>query len=94
MRDMDDKIIYALNTTLPTESFKAQSNGENQCRELYNQLKSSHSQRETAIKNCIITSAESLKTLKVARESQEFNTDIDKQFKSEQRRVIYKYLLL
>lgn len=41
MRDVDDKIIYALNA-LPTESFKGQVNSESTCRDLYAKLQQSH----------------------------------------------------
>lgn len=41
MRDVDDKIIYALNA-LPTESFKGQVNSESTCRDLYTKLQQSH----------------------------------------------------
>jgi len=44
MRDVDDKIIYALNA-LPTESFKGQVNSENTCRDLYSKLQQSHLSR-------------------------------------------------
>lgn len=44
MRDVDDKIIYALNA-LPTESFKGQINSESTCRDLYAKLQQSHSSR-------------------------------------------------
>lgn len=87
MRDIDDKIIYALNTSLPTESFKGQVDREKTCHDLYGKLQSGHKEREEAIRKCIMVSAESLKSLREQRESQPDDTDIHKKFKSEQRKV-------
>ena len=38
MRTIDDKIIYALNTTVPTQSFKGQVNATETCKDLYSQV--------------------------------------------------------
>ncbi|XP_013116181.1 protein MIX23 [Stomoxys calcitrans] len=87
MRDIDDKIIYALNTSLPTESFKGQVDSEQTCRDLYGKLRVGHKQREEAIRNCIMVSAESLKELREKREAQPDDMDLNKKFKSEQRKL-------
>lgn len=87
MRDIDDKIIYALNTSLPTESFKGQVDKEKTCKDLYAKLQDGHKQREEAIRSCIMLSAESLKSLREKRESQPDDYEVDKKFKSEQRKV-------
>lgn len=83
MREVDDKIIYALNTSLPTESFKGQANATDKCKELYNQLHKIHDSRAEVIKNCISKTAERVKELKSKPEDMEsFNT-----FKAEQRKL-------
>lgn len=87
MRDIDDKIIYALNSSLPTESFKGQVDSEKTCKDLYAKLQTGHKEREEAIRNCIMISAESLKTLRQQRDVQPNDVDVDKKFKSEQRKV-------
>ena len=38
MRALDDRIIYKLNTTVPTRSFAGQVSAEERCRELYDQV--------------------------------------------------------
>ena len=38
MRLIDDKIIYALNTSIPTLSFKGQINPHDKCKELHSQV--------------------------------------------------------
>jgi hypothetical protein len=84
MRDIDDKIIYALNLSVPTESFKGQISGEEQCKHLYTDLKLGAGRRNAVIKECIIQTANNVKTLKQDREQDQ---SIDKAFKAEQRKV-------
>ncbi len=38
MRAVDDKIIYALNTTVPTESFRSGVDATDQCRRLHEEV--------------------------------------------------------
>lgn len=84
MRDIDDKIIYALNS-IPTESFKNQVSSENTCKELYSDLIKGHGERDEAIKQCILYSANKLKTLKEKRV--EGDHQADREFKAEQRKL-------
>lgn len=39
MRSIDDKIIYALNTSVPTKSFKGQINATDTCKSLYEDVR-------------------------------------------------------
>lgn len=84
MRDIDDKIIYALNS-IPTESFRNQVSSESTCKELYSNLTKGHSDREEAIKQCILVSANKLQTLKEKRDGGDLGSDRD--FKAEQRKL-------
>jgi hypothetical protein len=89
MRDMDDKIIYSLNTSLPTESIKLRT-GENpgkNCQELYEKLKIGYAERDKVIKQCILITADQVKELKKQKEIESDNTALEKKFKSEQRKV-------
>lgn len=38
LRLIDDKIIYKLNKSIPTDSFVGQINAEQKCQELYNEV--------------------------------------------------------
>lgn len=60
---------------------------EKTCKDLYAKLQTGHKEREEAIRGCIMVSAESLKTLRQQREIQPDDIDVDKKFKSEQRKV-------
>ncbi|CRK98850.1 CLUMA_CG012044, isoform A [Clunio marinus] len=88
MRDLDDKVIYALNNSLPTASIKARtdSNPKENCKELYEKLKSSYANREKVIQECIILTAEQVSQLKKQRETND-DTQLDKNFKNEQRKL-------
>lgn len=68
MRAIDDKIIYALNTTVPTKSFKGQVNAAETCKGLYEELTESHRKRDSAIKKCISEVSSQVKICKAARD--------------------------
>lgn len=87
MRSLDDKLIYALNTSIPTESFKNETNASTKCKDLFSQIQSKHAGREVTIKKCILTTAERVKKLKEARDNNRDNIDIAKNLKAEQTKV-------
>jgi len=68
MRQIDDKIIYMLNTTIPTESFKGQVDPTTQCKDLFQQIDSVHKQRTQAITKCVDITKERVIQLKDLRE--------------------------
>lgn len=88
MRSLDDKLIYALNMSLPTVSIKARtdSNPAENCKELYESLRASHTDRGKFIDDCILVTADQVKSLKTQLDSSD-DTKLEKQFKSEQRKV-------
>jgi Caffeine-induced death protein 2 len=89
MRDLDDKIIYALNISLPTESMakRSSSTPEKNCKDLYEKLSEGRSERERIIQECINVTAEHVRNLKKQRDEDMNNTALEKKFKSEQRKV-------
>ncbi|GAB0100371.1 Coiled-coil domain-containing protein 58 [Sergentomyia squamirostris] len=87
MREVDDKIIYALNTSIPTESFKGQVDAKGTCQVLYRQLHDAHNQREEAIRKCIVVAADKVKNLKEERDQNRDDISLDKSFKAEQRKL-------
>lgn len=91
MRDLDDKVIYALNMSLPTASIKArtESNPEANCKGLYDSLRASYQKREKVIQDCILVTAEQVSELKKQREATN-DIEVEKKFKSEQRKVCDK----
>lgn len=94
MREVDDKIIYALNTSIPTESFKGQISASATCHKLYGELNNAHLDRENAIRKCIVVTADSLKNIKTKRDENRDDILLDKEFKSQQRKVLKSILML
>lgn len=92
MRVLDDKIVHALNTSLPTESFKNKVNATDACHDLYSQIQKGHSERENVIKNCILVTAESVKKLKAAKNETPDDFETLKNLKAEQRKVINMHI--
>lgn len=91
MRDSDDKVIYSLNAALPTSSMKArtESNPTTNCKSLYESLASSYNARSKLIEDCILLTAEQVSQLKKQREASG-DVQVEKKFKSEQRKVIWE----
>lgn len=87
MRVLDDKIVYALNTSLPTESFRGKIDATSACQDLFTQIQNGNSERENIIKNCIVSTAETVKTLKAAKAERPEDFDTFKNLKTEQRKV-------
>ncbi|XP_031632959.1 coiled-coil domain-containing protein 58 [Contarinia nasturtii] len=87
MRNVDDKIIYALNTSIPTESFKGQLSATEKCKDLYSSLESTYESRNNIIKNCIAITANRVKELKSKKDNDPDDVNVCKDFKSEQRKL-------
>ncbi|XP_058792054.1 protein MIX23 [Phymastichus coffea] len=84
MRLIDDKIIYLLNTTIPTESFKGQIDPKHKCKDLFQQIQTGHSQREIAIKKCLYSVRDRVKELKELRDSGKEDPTLIKNLRKEQ----------
>lgn len=93
MRDVDDKVIYALNNSLPTASIKArtESNPEKNCKSLFQSLSSNYVSRGKIIQECILLTADEVGRLKKLRDESD-DVNVEKKFKSEQRKVKLKGL--
>ncbi|XP_043474590.1 protein MIX23 [Leptopilina heterotoma] len=85
MRQMDDKIIYLLNTFLPTDSFRGQVDPTNQCKDLFQQIQTGHLQREIAIKKYLDTSRENVKNLILQKVDGKDNIALLKNISKEQK---------
>ncbi|XP_072742792.1 protein MIX23 isoform X2 [Anoplolepis gracilipes] len=84
MRLLDDKIIYMLNTTIPTESFKGQVDSTVQCKDLFQQIKFVHTQREQAIMKCLNIAKERMIQLKNLRNNGDERPTLLKHLRNEQ----------
>merc|ERR1711944_11716 len=54
MRLIDDKIVYAINQSIPTASFKGQSDAKENCKGLHETIKVTYDTRAAAVTNCIL----------------------------------------
>lgn len=84
MRQFDDKIIYMLNTTLPTESFKSQNDPTVRCKDLFEKIQSSNKTREFAITRCLNTSREKIQELKNEKDKGDDSPQLHKILRKEQ----------
>ncbi|KAK0182337.1 hypothetical protein PV327_000486 [Microctonus hyperodae] len=84
MRQIDDKIIYLLNTTIPTESFRGQVDPTTKCKDLFHQIQSGHSQREVFIKKCLNTTRDRVQKLKEDKNNNPEDISILKALRKEQ----------
>lgn len=91
MRVLDDKIVYALNTSIPTESFQNKINATSSCQDLYQQIQKGNTDRDKVIKNCILVTADTVKNLKAVKEQKSDDIDVLKNLKAEQRKVLTKF---
>jgi len=68
MRLIDDKIVYAINQSIPTASFKDQSDAKQNCKDLSETIKKTYDAREEAVKKCISYTQQKIQA---ARESED-----------------------
>ncbi|XP_072939969.1 protein MIX23 isoform X2 [Epargyreus clarus] len=87
MRLLDDKIVYALNTSIPTESFQKKVDATAACNDLYLQIHKGHEEREKVIKSCIVKTAEIVKDLRVMREEKPDDWEVNRNLKAEQKKL-------
>lgn len=84
MRTIDDRIVHALNTTVPTVSFSGKVDATQTCKELYESLMKAHLSRDKAIKSCIAQKSEVVAQLREQREKDSENLKLIKQLRKEQ----------
>ncbi|XP_076444469.1 protein MIX23-like [Babylonia areolata] len=87
MRLIDDRIINALNTTVPTQSFAHQVDATKECKHLYEQLEQSYSAREKAIKTCIAKVSDDVGGLRKAKADNPDSGEVLKKLRKEQTKL-------
>ncbi|XP_077365497.1 protein MIX23 isoform X2 [Festucalex cinctus] len=87
MRTMDDRIIHALNTTIPTASFSGKVNATQTCKQLYDSMVEAHLNRDKAIKECITHTSEVVGHLREARSKDSADMALIKQLRKEQTKL-------
>ncbi|CAL8113467.1 unnamed protein product [Orchesella dallaii] len=87
MRIVDDKIVQALNTTVPTESFSAKVDGHATCKDLFSKIVKTHVDRDKSLKQCIAVTASKLQILREARNSAPNDMQLQRNLKREQTKL-------
>ncbi|RXN34682.1 coiled-coil domain-containing 58 [Labeo rohita] len=87
MRTIDDRIVHALNTTVPTASFSGKVDATQTCKELYESLMEAHLSRDKAIKSCITETSAVVGQLREERAKDSDNLSIIKQLRKEQTKL-------
>jgi len=80
-RVIDDKIVYELNATVPTDSFARGINVSERCESLYKQLRSAYASRDSAIKRCVSDTQKKVEEMRKLHESDPNNTDLLKRLR-------------
>ncbi|XP_043926901.1 protein MIX23 isoform X2 [Protopterus annectens] len=87
MRQIDDRIVHELNTTIPTASFTRKVNAAETCKHLYDSLLESHASRDGAIKKCIAESSAVVNLLREERQKDSDDMTVLKQLRKEQTKL-------
>ncbi|RVE58787.1 hypothetical protein OJAV_G00197580 [Oryzias javanicus] len=87
MRTIDDRIVHALNTTVPTVSFSGKVDATQTCKQLYESMMEAHLNRDKAIKTCIAQTSEVVEKLREKRAQDSENLGLIKQLRKEQTKL-------
>lgn len=87
MRTIDDRIVHALNTTVPTVSFSGKVDATETCRQLYESMMKAHLSRDGAIKSCIAQTSKVVGQLREERAKDSDNLTLIKQLRKEQTKL-------
>ncbi|XP_055738198.1 protein MIX23 isoform X2 [Salvelinus fontinalis] len=87
MRNIDDRIVHSLNTTVPTVSFSGRVDASQTCRKLYESLMEAHLSRDRAIKTCIAQTSEVVGQLREQRATDGDNMTTVKLLRKEQTKL-------
>ncbi|TNN88826.1 Coiled-coil domain-containing protein 58 [Liparis tanakae] len=87
LRTIDDRIVHALNTSLPTVSFSGKVDATQTCRQLYESMMDAHLTRDKAIKYCIAQSSEEVGQLREQRAKDSENLALLRLLRKEQNKL-------
>ncbi|XP_003746024.1 coiled-coil domain-containing protein 58 [Galendromus occidentalis] len=83
-RKLDDNIIHALNTTIPTQSFVGEKDATKTCKDLHAQLEDVSTSRRKAIQGCIEISEGRVQELRTAKNKSPDDVNVLKALRKEQ----------
>ncbi|XP_003389534.1 PREDICTED: coiled-coil domain-containing protein 58-like [Amphimedon queenslandica] len=86
-RKVDDGIIYRLNTSIPTLSFKNEISATEKCKGLYEEVNTVHATRRTGIQSCIEYTSTKIGALRSRRDQEPSNDKVMKDLRNEQTKL-------
>lgn len=88
LRTVDDSIILNLNTTILTSSFQKDiEQNINNCKRFHEQLKDAYQARDKLIHVCLQDAEAKVKQLKVSKEQNDSDTNVQRDLRREQTRM-------
>ncbi|KAM6976614.1 protein MIX23 [Aplochiton taeniatus] len=87
MRNIDDRIVHSLNTTVPTVSFSGKVDATETCKQLFESLMQAHMSRDKAIKICVEKTSKVVAQLREERTKDSENFALLKQLRKEQTKL-------
>ncbi|KAK5897860.1 hypothetical protein CgunFtcFv8_015326 [Champsocephalus gunnari] len=87
MRNIDDRIVHSLNTTVPTVSFSGKVDASETCKQLYETMMEAHLTRDKAIKSCIGQTSEVMGQLREERAKDSDSLVLLRQLRKEQTKL-------
>ncbi|XP_059163836.1 protein MIX23-like isoform X1 [Physella acuta] len=87
LRLIDDRIIHALNTSLPTQSFRDKVNVSTECKRLYEEMQVSYDQRDQSIRHCIELVTDDVKKLRQKKLDAPDDVEILRSLRKEQTKL-------
>ncbi|KAH9496563.1 Coiled-coil domain-containing protein 58 [Bulinus truncatus] len=87
LRLIDDRIVHALNTTIPTQSFRDKVNVASECKRLYEEMQVSYDQRDKSIRHCIELVNDDVKKLRQKKLEAPDDVDVLRALRKEQTKL-------
>ncbi|GAU97868.1 hypothetical protein RvY_09094 [Ramazzottius varieornatus] len=86
-RLVDDRLVYAINTNVPTESFISTENADDQCHKLQQQILQAQADRRWLITSCIRIAEASVSRLKAADSKSSTSSHVSASVRKEMSKV-------
>ncbi|RUS85217.1 hypothetical protein EGW08_007043 [Elysia chlorotica] len=87
LRLIDDRIIHALNTSLPTQSFRGNVDVPGVCKRFYDELQIAYDQRASSIRHCLTTVNNEVEILRQKKMEAPDDIEILKTLRKEQTKL-------
>ncbi|XP_005103959.1 coiled-coil domain-containing protein 58 isoform X2 [Aplysia californica] len=87
LRLIDDRIIHALNTKIPTQSFRHKVDVNSECKRLYDEMQVSYDQRDKSIRHCLELVSNDVKQLRQKKMDSPDDVNVLRELRKEQTKL-------